>query len=396
MAMTQMTSKERVRTTFAHREPDRVPVFEIYIADRPLAAILGQPPTNGAVKRRQAIKRIRDGDRDGVVYDHIRDVLQAHHVLGFDLIDVFPSYGAEPLLPQEIAPNTWRSEGAGGFWSIMHWDEGPDVFFGIDSEIKREGIAGFRRLVEYLESLPTDPDLSTYDPLRYVVEHESDMFILGDADVTCPTLTPWMEVYLVALVLAPDLVERYMDVTMEKELKGLRYQLSLGVDGVIGRNDWYGKNGPFMSPQCFRRFIMPYLKMIVDECHRHGVPFIEHLDGNTMLTANELWLELGIDGYHAIEGTAGMDIGEVKARYGDHLVLLGNIDCGQTLTFGTEQEIVEEVKQVLRVAAPGGGYVAASSNSIHGGVPLENVQTMVRAVKEHGVYPIDLGAAPRG
>jgi uroporphyrinogen decarboxylase len=385
-----MTSKERVKTTFAHQEPDRVPLFEIYIADRPLAAILGKPPTDGATKLRQDMQRIRDGDRDGVVRDHIRAVLEAHRLLGFDLIDVQPSYGAEPWLPEEIAPNTWRYDDPAGFWSVVRWDEGPDVFFGVDSAISQEGIEGFRRFVEHLESLPTDPDLSVFDPLVYVLEHESEMFILGDADVTCPTLTPWVTVYLEALILAPDLVERYMDVTMEKELKGLRYQLSLGVDGVIGRNDWYGKNGPFMSPKHFRRFIMPYLKMIVDECHKHGVPYIEHLDGNTALTADELWVELGIDGYHAIEPTAGMDIAEMKARYGHHLTLLGNIDCGHTLTFGTEAEIVDEVRRILRAAAPGGGYVFASSNSFHGHVPLENILTVVKAVKEFGTYPIDL------
>jgi hypothetical protein len=308
--------------------------------------------------------------------------------LGFDLIDVQPTYGQAPLLPTEIEVNTWRYDDPAGFWMVVRWDEGPDVFFGIDSAISQEGIAGFRRYVEVLEALPTDPDLSIFDPLAYVMEQAPDLFILGDADVTCPTLTPWVTVFLEALILAPDLVERYMDVTMAKELAGLRYQLGLGVDGVIGRNDWYGKNGPFMSPRHFRRFILPYLKMIVDECHSHGVPYIEHLDGNTMLNAHELWVELGIDGYHAIEPTAGMDIGQMKAEYGHHLTLLGNIDCGQIMTFGTPDEITEEVKHILRVAAPGGGYVFASSNSYHGHVPLENIKAAVNAVRTYGSYPI--------
>lgn len=383
-----MTSQERVRTTFSHQEPDRVPIFEIYIADRPLAAILGRPVTDGATKFRQDIQRARAGDRDGMVQDHIRDVLEAHRLLGFDLIDVHPTYGREPLMPTEVDTNTWRYEDPAGFWTVVHWDEGPDVFFGVDSTISQEGITGFQRYVEYLESLPTDLDLSIFDPLAYVVEHAPDLFILGDADITCPTLTPWVTVFLEALILAPDLVERYMRVTMEKELAGLRHQLGLGVDGVIGRNDWYGKNGPFMSPQHFRRFMLPYLKMIVDECHSHGVPYIEHLDGNTMLNARELWVELGIDGYHAIEPTAGMDIEQMKAQYGHHLTLLGNIDCGQIMTFGTESDIVEEVKHILQVAAPGGGYVFASSNSYHGHVPLENIMTVVNAVKTFGSYPI--------
>ena len=80
----------------------------------------------------------------------------------------------------------------------------------------------------------------------------------------------------------------------------------------------------------------------------------------------------------------------MKARYGHHLTLLGNIDCGQTLTFGTAEEIVEEVKRILGRAAPGGGYVFASSNSYHGHVPLENILAVVNAVKTFGAYPIHL------
>jgi uroporphyrinogen decarboxylase len=85
-----------------------------------------------------------------------------------------------------------------------------------------------------------------------------------------------------------------------------------------------------------------------------------------------------------------MDIGEMKAQFGQHLTLLGNIDCGQTMTFGSEEEIVDEVKRILRVAAPGGGYVFASSNSYHGHVPLENILAAVNAVKTYGSYPINL------
>jgi len=66
----------------------------------------------------------------------------------------------------------------------------------VDSTINQEGLEGFRRLVEYLESLPADPDLSVFDPLVYVLEHESKMFILDDADVTCPTLAPWVKVFV--------------------------------------------------------------------------------------------------------------------------------------------------------------------------------------------------------
>jgi uroporphyrinogen decarboxylase len=83
-----------------------------------------------------------------------------------------------------------------------------------------------------------------------------------------------------------------------------------------------------------------------------------------------------------------MAIEQMKAQYGHHLTLLGNIDCGQIMTFGTKDDIVKEVKRILQIAAPGGGYVFASSNSYHGHVPLENIIAAVNAVKAFGSYPI--------
>ena len=37
-----MTKKERVRTTLKHREPDRVPMFELTVANPVLQSVLGR------------------------------------------------------------------------------------------------------------------------------------------------------------------------------------------------------------------------------------------------------------------------------------------------------------------------------------------------------------------
>ena len=85
-----------------------------------------------------------------------------------------------------------------------------------------------------------------------------------------------------------------------------------------------------------------------------------------------------------------MDIGEVKARYGDRLCILGNIDCTYLLPFGSPEEVEETVKETIRVAAPGGGYVISSSNSIHPGCKPENYLALVRAARKYGTYPISV------
>jgi len=122
------------------------------------------------------------------------------------------------------------------------------------------------------------------------------------------------------------------------------------------------------------------------------VPFIKHLDGNTTALLNILVDEIGIDGLHSIEPAAGMDIGLIKKKYGDRITLLGNIDCGNLLTFGIEQHVIDEVKNIIRAASPGGGHFFSSSNSIHSGISPRTFRTMMKAVKEFGQYPISIPA----
>lgn len=81
-----------------------------------------------------------------------------------------------------------------------------------------------------------------------------------------------------------------------------------------------------------------------------------------------------------------MDLKRVKEYCGDRICLLGNIDCGDLLSSGTEEEVEAAVIQAIEDAAPGGGYVLCSSNSIHPGVRAENFVAMIKAAKQYGVY----------
>jgi len=59
------------------------------------------------------------------------------------------------------------------------------------------------------------------------------------------------------------------------------------------------------------------------------------------------------------------------------------------LPMGTKEEVEEAVKETIAKAAPGGGYIMASSNSIHPGVKPENYRTMIETTRRYGRYPIN-------
>jgi len=117
------------------------------------------------------------------------------------------------------------------------------------------------------------------------------------------------------------------------------------------------------------------------------VPFVKHTDGNVWRIL-DLLVEAGIDALHPIEPAAGMRIDEVKRRYGDRIAVIGNVDCSIVLPLLSEHDVVEVVKETIAKAAPGGGFVLSSSNSIHPGVKPENFLAMVKAAREYGRYPI--------
>jgi uroporphyrinogen decarboxylase len=95
-----------------------------------------------------------------------------------------------------------------------------------------------------------------------------------------------------------------------------------------------------------------------------------------------------VDILNPIQTSAGKmaDLAEIKTRYGDQLVFCGAVDTHHILPMGSQQEVRAEVKRVIDIMAPGGGYMLASVHTIMDDVPPENILAMVDAVLEFGKY----------
>jgi uroporphyrinogen decarboxylase len=159
----------------------------------------------------------------------------------------------------------------------------------------------------------------------------------------------------------------------------------LGVDGIVVEGDLAGEVTTLVSPRHFREFIKPYEAELATYAHRQGLKIIKHSDGNVWPVLDDL-IEAGFDGFNPVQPQC-MDIAEVKAHVAGRLCLVGNIDCRELLPFGTVEEVQRTVKETIATAAPGGGYIICSSNSIHAGCKAENYIAMVEAAHEYGEYP---------
>jgi uroporphyrinogen decarboxylase len=194
-----------------------------------------------------------------------------------------------------------------------------------------------------------------------------------------------MEELLVDMALRPEFVHDLAQVVTEYNLELCTAAVEAGVDVIIVEDDIAGNTNPLISPQHFQEFVAPYNRRVLDFAHSQGVQVVRHSDGH-LWPLLDAFLEMGYDGLNPLEPQAGMDLKQVKDYCGDRICLLGNIDCGDLLCSGSEAEVEAAVVQAIADAAPGGGYILCSSNSIHPGVKPENFLAMVRAAKLHGIY----------
>jgi uroporphyrinogen decarboxylase len=183
----------------------------------------------------------------------------------------------------------------------------------------------------------------------------------------------------------PKLVLELVYICLSHDIPAMQRMVAAGVDVVVFGDDYADKNSTLMSPKHFQRFVLPGLKKCVDAAHEAGAYVIKHSDGNIMPILDMI-VGTGIDGLNPLEPPAGMDIGRIKHQYGDRIALVGNIDCGYLLSQASVEEVREATRKTMEIAAPGGGYLLSSSNSIHSSVKPENFMAMIETWRERRDY----------
>jgi len=97
-------------------------------------------------------------------------------------------------------------------------------------------------------------------------------------------------------------------------------------------------------------------------------------------------VELGLDALNPIQVAAnGMDLAELKSEFGEKLTFHGCIDHQHILPHGSENEVRKEIRRVIDIMSPGGGFcLAASHDLMLGDFPVENVIAMYNEAFEYG------------
>lgn len=151
--------------------------------------------------------------------------------------------------------------------------------------------------------------------------------------------------------------------------------IDAGCEVVCVASDLAFNAGPFLSPKHFAEFCAPYLHTVIQHIKDRGVTAMLHTDGNLMPIMDQI-IDIRPHILQSIDPMAGMDIKEVKRLTYGKLAIMGNVQCS-LLQDGPDEKIIESAKYCIDHAAPGGGYIFSSSNSIFKGLPLRNYEVML-------------------
>jgi len=355
--MRQMTSYERFRCMYEHREADRVPII-----DSPWGATIER-------WRREGMPQ----DADWVDFFGADRTATIH-------VDNSPRYPVRTV--EETDEYTVRTTGWGA--TLKNWKHAASTPEFLDFTIKdpdswREAKA---------RMTPTR-DRVNWDHLRenYPRWRREGRWITGGLwfgfDVT-HSWTVGTERLLMALATDPewcvDMFNHFLDVNIA--LLDMVWEEGYTFDCVSWPDDMGYKGHQFFSLAMYRDLLKPVHARAIEWAHSKGIYAHLHSCGDVRPLVPEL-VEIGLDALNPLEVKAGMDPLALKKEFGDRLVLHGGINA----VLWTEPEKIEaEMRRLVPALKEGGGYIFSSDHSVPSAVSLEDFRRIIELAKELGAY----------
>ncbi|RJS92462.1 hypothetical protein CW705_02700 [Candidatus Bathyarchaeota archaeon] len=371
-----MSHRKRFFMAVDLKQPDMVPITDLGLDPPIVEAIIGRKlggysliagseknPWEASIKNRIAM-------------------CEACLKLGFDAIPAISDYSlcSKTYRPRFITKTRFIDE-----WGrILDSREDTKTTWWVGGTVKTEE--------DMKNYVPPDPES---EGMYEMVEQVLKTLKNKDAAIMCQGHAGWhmafqvrggIDKLIIDMYRQPLLAKRFLEKIAETCRGLVKLMLEAGVEVAFITDDYADNRSPLMSLKQFREFEVPNIKNMVKLAEKYGVPVLKHTDGNVYPILDDM-IKAGIRGLHPIEPGA-MDLKDVKERYGSKICILGNVDCRRVLPFGTEEDVRRDVRRCIDAAAYGGGYILASSNSIHANCKVENVYTMIDEARKYGRYPL--------
>ena len=356
--MSEYTSRERVSLALRGKKPDRVPLFDYLFSQKIIENVLGHKPDTYKAK----------------------DIVNCAKKLGLDATWI-PDSSSFGFSPEYISEDVYKDErgitrkNTGASWPI----HGP-----VDYPVKSK-----KDWEEYKLPDPRAEGRMKEIKTALNMTENGELSIWGGVEgpFTPSWMTVGLELYSKLLYKEPKFIHEITEAWTKYYIELGTRIIETGVDALVVSDDLGHTNGQFISKSHFDEFVLPYFRKMIREFKKQGVLIKLHSDGKIDPFLPDLF-SLGIDAYHPVERSAGMDINKVVEKYGDGICVVGNVENKTLLVRGEPCEIREQVKDIIKIAGKNGGLILGSDHSLHDDIPIENVKALIKAAREFGDYPI--------
>jgi len=179
----------------------------------------------------------------------------------------------------------------------------------------------------------------------------------------------------------PELMKDILDTASDTNFKVLdRISDKLIIDNLSVHEDMAGKSGSLVGPKHIKEFIKPYYRKTWDMLNSKGTKlFSQDSDGN-MNSVLDSFIESGVNVTYPCEPAAGMDIVQIRKKYGNKLAIKGGID--KHVLRESKEAIRKELEYKLQDFMREGGAIFGIDHRIPNGTPIENYRYYVDTARE--------------
>ncbi len=382
-----MTSRERLLAAIAHREPDRVPIaprMHIWAADH-----------CGSYHWLRQLALRDEFDMDPLIGIHFEVPDYITHPFAGDYRDL-EDVSVHIEVENQGQVNVVRRR--------LHTPAGA-----LSDEVvlahprSRYGVAPSPSIREPLVKGPEDVDKVRYllpDPRTVNDPGWREMIeVIGERGLLQMHPRLMMSTLTTAVGMAEAMVAYYQDRALLDGLLSVfgqyfqeltRAMLEHGAPIVFVSWHNLGVSAGW-SPAIWREAFRPWIAANVDLVHGYGALY-NYFDNGPIAPLLADLAEVGPDILSTLcpPPLGDVDLSEAKRTVGDRICLHGNVDAIHVVQKGTPDQVRQAVREAIRVAAPGGGYILGNSDCFFDSTPRETIEAFFAAAREFGHYPITL------
>jgi uroporphyrinogen decarboxylase len=356
-----MSSRERVKTTFAGQIPDRVPIH--YFANA------------GIDSRLKKFFNLDVNDGEGL--------RRALHV---DFRSINPAYIGPKLhadIPERGVKSDnwgirtrWIEHGTGGYWDFVDYP--------LEHATEEEVAAWPMPSPDHYDYAKIDEFCKKYEDFAFGLGGPGTADIMNSNGMLRTPEQSYVDLALdepAGLLLAKRRTDIQLE-CMQRTLEKARGR----VDFLWIGEDMGTQTGPLISMDTYRKHLQPIHQKFIDLAKAWSIPIMIHTCGSCSWAYDEL-IGMGISVVDTLQPEAANMAPEyLKNKFGGRVAFQGCISTAGPVAYGSAQETEDYCRKTLEIMKPGGGYSFAPTHSLQDNSPTENVVAMYEAAIRFGAY----------